>query len=56
MTGKAEKSDAEALEMQNKMADLESSLNQMRRIMQSKVEEKQSAEAKLDAANKEKER
>ena len=42
--------------MHAKIADLESTVNHMRRIMQSNIEEKTSLETKLETANKEKER
>jgi len=42
--------------MQAKMGDQESDTNHMRRILKSKTEDKETLEAKLEAAIKEKER
>ena len=56
LTAKVDKAEAIALSMQAKMGDQESDTNHMRRILKSKTEDKETLEAKLEAAIKEKER
>ena len=53
---RAEKAENEALSMQGKMAESDSTQNHMRRIMHSIREEKSNLEAKVEALSKEKER